>query len=101
MAVRVGKDREGSRHQPIGSCDRQEDLRKLGERLSLKRIAKLLNQEKVPPPQKRMSRESNTWCPNAIREMLRRDVYRGILIWNKRKFVKVPGTNKRVTPAAG
>jgi hypothetical protein len=63
---------------------------------SLKRIAGLLNDRKVPPPQKRKNRSHATWCPTAIREMLRRELYIGKRIWNRTKFVKTPGTNKRV-----
>jgi DNA invertase Pin-like site-specific DNA recombinase len=63
---------------------------------SLKRIAGLLNDHKVPPPQKRKNRPHATWCPTAIRAMLRRELYIGKRIWNRTKFVKTPGTNKRV-----
>lgn len=64
--------------------------------LSLKRIAGLLNERKTPPPQKRSDRPHATWCPTAIRAMLRRELYVGRRIWNQTKFVKTPGTNKRV-----
>lgn len=40
--------------------------------------------------------ETIGWCPTAIREMLRRDLYVGRVIWNRSRFTKVPGTNKRV-----
>lgn len=61
-------------------------------------IAKTLNAEHVPPPRKRKDRNPNpTWCPTAIREMLRRDLYIGRLVWNRREFRKRPGTNKRVS----
>jgi site-specific DNA recombinase len=64
---------------------------------SLKSITKTLNTEHVPPPRKRRDRSSPTWCPSAIREMLRRELYIGQIVWNRRKFVKVPRTNKRVS----
>jgi site-specific DNA recombinase len=35
------------------------------------------------------------WCPTAIREMLKNELYIGNVVWNRSKFVKVPGTNKR------
>ena len=63
---------------------------------SLKKIAGLLNDRKTPPPQKRADRPHPTWCPSAIRAMLRRELYVGRRIWNQTKFVKTPGTNKRV-----
>src|SRR5262249_45373226 len=43
----------------------------------LGRIAKRLNADGIQPPRAR------GWAPSAIREMLRRPLYRGILIWNK------------------
>ena len=66
---------------------------------SLKTIAKTLNSECVPPPRPRAGKKYATWCPTCIREMLRRDLYRGQVIWNSSRFVKTPGTNKRVRRA--
>ena len=63
---------------------------------SLKTIAKTLNHECVPPPRPRAGKRYATWCPTCIRAMLRRDLYAGKVIWNSSRFVKVPGTNKRV-----
>jgi DNA invertase Pin-like site-specific DNA recombinase len=64
--------------------------------LSLKKIARALNGEHVPTPRPRSGRQYATWCPTAIREMLRRRLYGGTVIWNTSRFVKRPGTNKRV-----
>ena len=66
---------------------------------SLKTIAKTLNRECVPSPRPRSGKQYATWCPTCIREMLRRDLYTGKVIWNSSRFVKVPGTNKRVRRA--
>ena len=66
---------------------------------SLKTIAKTLNHECVPSPRPRSGKKYATWCPTCIREMLRRDLYAGKVIWNSSRFVKVPGTNKRVRRA--
>ena len=66
---------------------------------SLKTIAKTLNNEHVPPPRPRAGKRYATWCPTCIRAMLRRDLYNGKVIWNSSRFVKVPGTNKRVRRA--
>jgi site-specific DNA recombinase len=63
---------------------------------SLKTIAKTLNRECVPPPRPRAGKRYATWCPTCIRAMLRRDLYAGKVVWNSSRFVKVPGTNKRV-----
>ena len=64
---------------------------------SLKRIAALLNERGTPPPRKRADRLNATWAPTCIRAMLRNEIYIGRKIWNQRKFVKRPGTNKRVS----
>jgi DNA invertase Pin-like site-specific DNA recombinase len=64
--------------------------------MSLKAIATALNAEKVCPPRPRATAKHATWAPTAIREMLRRDLYIGRVIWNRSRFIKVPGTNKRV-----
>ena len=63
---------------------------------SLKKIAYGLNAEKIPAPRPRAGTPRATWCPSAIREMLRRELYIGHLVWNRSRFIKVPGTNKRV-----
>jgi DNA invertase Pin-like site-specific DNA recombinase len=63
--------------------------------LSLKKIAKCLNSKCVPSPRSSRSRNRGTWCPTAIRAMLKRELYKGEIVWNRSKFVKVPGTNKR------
>ena len=64
---------------------------------SLKRIAKQLNAEGVLPPRGTKKKTRPSWVFTAIREMLRRDLYRGRIVWNRRKFKKRPGTNKRVS----
>jgi site-specific DNA recombinase len=63
--------------------------------ISLKGIAKELNSRLVPPPRSKSPSNTATWCHTAIREMLRREIYVGEKVWNKRGFHKVPGTNKR------
>jgi site-specific DNA recombinase len=64
--------------------------------MSLKAMAAALNAERVRPPRPRATVKHATWAPTAIREMLRRDLYVGRVIWNRSRFIKVPGTNKRV-----
>ena len=64
---------------------------------SYKGIAKAFNADHISPPQKRTGRRFGTWCPSAIREMLRRELYIGRIVWNHRRYVKKPGTNKRVS----
>lgn len=61
---------------------------------SLKKIAKQLNEEGVPPPRGTKKETRPSWVYTAIREMLRRELYCGRIVWNRRKFKKRPGTNK-------
>ena len=63
--------------------------------ISLKGIAKELNSLLVPPPRLKSPSATATWCHTAVREMLRRPLYMGEKVWNKRVFQKVPGTNTR------
>jgi site-specific DNA recombinase len=63
---------------------------------SLKVIAKKLNDDHVPTPRARAGRRHATWCPTAIRAMLRQELYIGRVVWNRTHFVKAPGSNKRL-----
>jgi len=54
---------------------------------SLKGIARKLNEEHAAG--------RSDWCPTGIRAMLKRELYKGEVIWNRTKFEKVPETNKR------
>jgi site-specific DNA recombinase len=63
---------------------------------SLKTIAKTLNHDGIAPARPRAGKRYATWCPTAIREMLRRELYIGRIVWNRSRFIKQPGTNKRV-----
>jgi len=51
-------------------------------------IAHTLNADAVPSPRK----GSGSWTPTAIREMLRRPLYAGIMTWNKTQKVTRRGT---------
>lgn len=64
--------------------------------IALKGIAKKLNADGIPPPRLRKGKVRATWCPTAIRAILRNPIYKGKLVWNRSQFVKRPGTNKRV-----
>ena len=64
---------------------------------SLRNIARTLNGQGVAAPRPRRGRQAGGgWCPTAIREMLRNERYVGRIVWNKHRFVKVPGTNRRI-----
>lgn len=64
--------------------------------MSLKAITKKLNSDGVPPPRLRKGKVRATWCPSAIRAILHNPIYNGKQVWNRSRFVKRPGTNKRV-----
>ena len=67
--------------------------------MSLKKMAKTLNDRNVMSPRPGSKKKYDTWCPTAIRDMMRREIYVGRVIWNKSKWLKKPGTNKRVRRA--
>jgi site-specific DNA recombinase len=64
--------------------------------LSLKKIAKELNAAGVPTSRPRAGKKYASWCPTALRAMLRNETYAGRIVWNRAHFIKRPGTNKRV-----
>ena len=47
----------------------------------VKAIAKLLNADGCESPPQRG--RSQTWAPSSVREVLHRDLYRGLITWNK------------------
>ena len=49
--------------------------------LGIARIAKRLNADHIPPP--RRDRIRHGWAPTAIRAILHRELYRGVVIWNR------------------
>jgi len=52
-------------------------------------IAHRLNQEGVKPPRGR------GWAPSGIREMLHRELYRGVVVWNRSQKIVRAGTKKQ------
>jgi site-specific DNA recombinase len=63
---------------------------------ALKTIAKALNAENIQSPRPRKGRPAAGWCPTGIREMLHNERYTCRIFWNRSRFVKVPGINRRV-----
>src|SRR5262252_4078981 len=62
----------------------------------LTRIAKRLNADGVPAARS----GTGSWAPTAVREILRRDLYRGRVVWNKSQKVTRQGTRgQRQRPA--
>ncbi|HOY59525.1 MAG TPA: recombinase family protein [candidate division Zixibacteria bacterium] len=66
----------------------------------LKNIAENLNEQGIKPPgerdQRRRGNRNPSWCPNAIRNMLRNPKYIGDWTWNKNRYVRKRSTGKRV-----
>ena len=54
----------------------------------LTRIAKRLNEDGVPAPRV----GTGSWCPSAVREIIRRPLYAGIVVWNKSQKIMRRGT---------
>lgn len=55
----------------------------------IKAIAHALNAEGVAPPRPRaMKLRPASWAPTAIREMLRNELYRGVRVWNRSRWVR-------------
>ena len=116
----------GYKYEPIpdpsGAIDRKTRLvRSIGTRISvgpeearvvqsifslyaaghgLKSIAMWLNEQGIDPPgrltQIRRGRLKATWCPNAIRAMLRNPKYIGDWTWNKTQYKRIRKTGKRI-----
>ena len=51
-------------------------------------LAKELNAEAIPPPHG----HRHGWAPSCIREILHRELYRGMVVWNKRQAIYRGGT---------
>ncbi len=57
----------------------------------LARIAKALNEDRIAPPHGgRLG-----WCPTALRDILQRDLYRGVVLWNRTQVIQRNGTRKQ------
>jgi len=96
----------GSEHNGDGTLKRQHVVRQINANqartvvrifesyasgIGLTGIAKSLNEEQVVPPHGgRLG-----WCPTAIRDILRRDLYRGIVWWNRTQTIQRDGTKKQ------
>ncbi len=54
-----------------------------------KKIAQMLNSEGIPSP------TGMKWTQNAVREILTSELYKGLLVWNKYKFVRIAGVSDK------
>jgi site-specific DNA recombinase len=57
--------------------------------MGMVKIAHRLNQEGIKPPRGR------GWAPSGIREMLHRELYRGVVVWNRSQKIVRAGTKKQ------
>ena len=57
----------------------------------LARIAKALNEDRIPPPHG----GNLGWCPTALRDILQRELYRGVVLWNRTQTIQLGGTRKQ------
>jgi site-specific DNA recombinase len=67
------------------------ELCAMGE--GLKRITKALNEAGAPAPRAQRARP-NAWAPSSVREVLYREAYRGIAVWNKTRKRNIDGAHK-------
>lgn len=62
----------------------------------LLRIAKTLNAEGIRSPERQRRKDRTLrragWAPSAVREMLHRDLYRGLIVWGKTRRIDRGGT---------
>lgn len=65
----------------------------------LRTLAKDFNERGIAPP-RAGKRGTGSWSPGSIHEMLRRERYRGILVWGKMEKTYRGGTKVRVSRAA-
>jgi site-specific DNA recombinase len=66
----------------------------------VKRIAAALNKEGAPAPMPRRTGRPRGWAPSSIREVLRRDLYRGVVVWNRTaRIVRQGARAQRERPA--
>ncbi len=54
-----------------------------------KEIAKILNQRGIPSPR------GAKWSLTAVREIITNEIYKGVIVWNKYQYRKIPGFSKR------
>jgi DNA invertase Pin-like site-specific DNA recombinase len=66
----------------------------------VKRIAATLNNEGLPAPMPRRAGRPRGWAPSSVREVLHRDLYRGVIVWNRTaRIVRQGARAQRERPA--
>ena len=67
----------------------------------VKRIAAALNAEAAPPPVPRRPGQRPGWAPSSVREILHRELYRGVVVWGRTEKVVRRGTKHQRDRTAG
>jgi site-specific DNA recombinase len=62
---------------------------------SLESIAHQFNADDVPPPRAKTRHRRKGWVSSTVRAMLHNEAYIGVGTFNRRQWLKVPGTNIR------
>jgi site-specific DNA recombinase len=57
----------------------------------LTKIAKALNADRIAPPRS----DAHGWAGTAVREILHRELYRGVVVWNKTQKIMRGGTRRQ------
>jgi site-specific DNA recombinase len=64
-----------------------------------KRVAGALNAEAAPAPRPRRAGRPQGWAPSSVREVLFRELYRGVIVWNQtQKIVRRGAKGQRRRP---
>ena len=63
--------------------------------IGLRRLAATLTAEHIPPPvPRRLRPDFGAWAPTALHAMLKRELYRGVLVWGASRKADVGGRTK-------
>jgi site-specific DNA recombinase len=63
--------------------------------IGLRRLAATLTAERIPPPvPRRLRPDLGAWAPTALHAMLKRELYRGVLVWGASRKADVGGRTK-------
>jgi site-specific DNA recombinase len=63
--------------------------------MSIDAIARTLNMEQVPPPRAKSAHRRKGWVSSTVRDIIRNRSYVGEFTFNRRQWMKLPGTNLR------
>jgi site-specific DNA recombinase len=72
-------------------------FREYAEGFSLAAIAKRLNADEILSPQPSQAQRQRSWSVSSLYEILRRDRYRSVFVWNRTKKERNPETGRKVS----